>query len=194
MQQENTYPEKRPVKKPLGKLVLAHLGGWLMALIFCIGLTPWMINNMVYVCIPVVLFLYSIPIYRNLWALGHEDYNLARFGHIKLDRTRGLKLAILLYAPYLLLGVLLILSKFNLFPWSFVALYKILNAQLWPIINAIQISWYMTQYTVWQALIVGLLPLLSVGIAAGAYLLGTYDFALYQRLVYKNEKNKSEKK
>jgi hypothetical protein len=186
--QKSDFTSKQPVWKPAFSLFLSHLGGLLVALVFCVGLTPWMTTNMVYVCIAVVLFLYSLPVYRTMWGLGHEDRNRANFGHIRLDRFRGLKLALIAYSPNLLMGILFFLSKFNIFPWAFVPLYKILNGELWPIINAIQISWYMTDYSILQTIAVSLLPLLPVLIAAGGYLLGTHDFSIYHRLIYRDQK------
>lgn len=192
----NTAPkepvlEKQPILKPAVSLLWNHVGGLLACVVVCIGagFAGLLQGNGLWFSLIALLFLYSLPIYNNMWTLGHNDKNLADFGHIKLKPSRGILIGLLANSPNLLLGLLFFLSKFGI-GWNITVLYKFLNPEIWPLINLIQPEISMLDFTVWQALLVALLPLIPVVIAEISYYLGTRDFSIGHKLVYKDPSQK----
>ena len=157
--------------KTVSAFFLSHIGGLLIAIIFCFGLSSLFEGYGFLIVIPVVLFLYSYPIYSSMWNAGHRDLNSAQFGHTVLHRERGFLYGIVGSVPIMLISLCFVLSKFGLF-FNFVIPYKLLNA-------------------VWQIFLIAFLSI-AVPIVIGelGYLAGTYDFAVMQRLVYKNKDKK----
>ena len=175
------------LKQAMG-LLGSHFGGVLLSLIFCLGLASLMSNVWgLLVAQILVLFAYSYPTYATMWDYGHKDLNRFNYGHIPRDLYRGFKIGLVANIPVFILSILFILSKFGLF-YNIVIPFKLLNAEIWPLINLIQPWAYMDKYAYWQVFLVALLPLIPVLIAGGAYILGNHDYSPMQKLVYKNKK------
>ena len=138
----------------------------------------------------ILLLIYFGIVYSSLWNQGREDKNLANFGHIVLDRWRGIKIGLLANLPFLVMGGLLILSRFGLF-WNFVFLYKIVNAQFWPLINLFRSTLDVMDFAVWQVVVIALLPLLTAAVSQLGYLLGIKDVSILQKLIYRDKKDKN---
>ena len=73
-------------------------------------------------------------IYPPLHHLGGVDRNLADAGQIKSNMLKGLYLGLAANSPFILTGVLLILSKLGLFTTEFYGIYKLIKKIL---INAL---------------------------------------------------------
>ncbi len=192
--QPETAPNvKQPLMKPAFQAMGAHVGGILLALIFCFGLARLMTGMGLLFCIPLVLLTYSVPLYNSLWGQGHSDGNKAHFGHIVLDPWRGAKIALLANLPWIVSGVLFFLSKCGLF-WNFTVIFKIMNAEVWPIMNALhvfagqEVSMYLPSFSWWQVVVCALLPLLPVAVAHLGYSMGVRDISLMEKLMYVNKK------
>lgn len=185
--------EKQKLLKPALSFLGAHAGGVLIANILCFGLAGMMSNMGLLLCIPLILLVYSMPVYGTLWGMGMSDSNKANFGHIVLDRWRGAKIALVGMIPWIVCSVLFLLSKFGLF-WNFVVPYKIINGEVWPIINALhvfagqKVSMYLPAFSYGQVIAAAVVPLIPILIAEFAYYLGTKDISISQRLIYKNKK------
>ena len=102
-----------------------------------------------------------------------------------------------LYNSWLCSGVLFFLSKCGLF-WNFTVIYKIINAEVWPIMNAVQVfagqdvSMYLPDFAWWQVVVCSLLPLLPVAVAHLGYSMGTRDISIVEKVLYVNKKKKAE--
>lgn len=185
--------EKQPLIKPALSFLSSHVGGLFMAALLCLALSGLMTGVGLYLCIPLTLLVYGIPVYGTMWSMGMSDMNKANFGHIVLDRWRGAKLAAIGLSPWILCSVLFLLSKFGLF-YNFVVVYKIINAEVWPAINALhvfageRVSMYLPDFSYGQAVAAALFPLFPVLLAEFAYFLGTKDISLAQKLIYKKQK------
>lgn len=193
--------EKQPLLKPALSLLGAHAGGILIALILCFALSGIMANWGLLIAIPVIFLVYCMPIYGTTWAMGMSDSNKAHFGHIVLDPWRGAKIALITMIPWFLSGLLFLLSKFGLF-YNFTVIFKIINAELWPIFNAVQVfagqpvSMYLPDFSYFQVILCFIFTLLPVAAAQVGYTLGVKDISLTQKIVYKSKKQpvKEEKK
>ncbi|MEG0692979.1 MAG: hypothetical protein RR444_07840, partial [Oscillospiraceae bacterium] len=162
--------------------------------VFCFGLAGLMSNTGgLLVAQILILLVYSFPTYSTMWEFGHKDLNRFNYGHIARDQFRGFKIGLIANIPFFLISLLFILSKFGLF-YNIVIPFKLINAEIWPLINLIQPWAYMDKFAMWQVLLVAILPVIPVLIAGGAYILGNHDYSPMQKLVYKNKKKPAKPK
>lgn len=185
-QNEEKQPARKLFVKTASAFFLGHIGGVIISFIFCFGLSSLFQGNGIYILIPVVLFVYSYPAYGTMWNAGHRDMNAANFGHTVLHRWKGLVYGLAGMIPVILLSLAFILSKFGLL-FNFVMPYKILNAEIWPIINLINTSIYLPDFSYGQVFLIALCSLIPVLIGEFGYVMGTYDISIKQKLVYRKE-------
>ena len=178
------------------RVLRSHISGIVFANLLCMILAGVMLGPGLYVALPVILVVYSLGIYTSMWAYGKEDRIAADYHYITLNRLHGLGVCLIGYLPFLLMGVLLVAFNTDAFAGvefiqnDYVVIFKFLNAGIWPIMNAIEVSASLTDITMFQAVSMALLTLIPVIVGTVGYILGTYDISLMQKLVYKNkEKN-----
>ncbi len=174
--------------KTVGAAFGAHVGGVIIACLFCFGLASLLADGYYFIMIPLILFLYSYPLYGTMWNAGLRDRNYGNRGHGKLRNTHGLVYVSVAIIPVIVMAVLMVLSKFHLFD-NFVVLFKILNAEIWPIVNAINPQMYLDRFDIYQILVISLLSV-AVPLIIGefGYYMGRCDISLKQKLIYKDDK------
>lgn len=185
--------------KPLLQAALSvfwpHVGGLLVVLILSFALPSFLIGGGLWLTIPLFLIAYSLAMYASAWRVGHEDMNSANFGHSVLDRKRGFWIGLVANSLNILSGIFLLLNyilySLQMVDFSFIIPFKMLNAEIWPIMNAIESSAFLSALSLWQVVIFALLPLIPVAICGVSYILGTRDFSILQKVVYKNKKAKA---
>lgn len=171
----------------------AHVGATVVTLLLNMALAQFMIGYSLLWVIPLSLLAYALTIYTCTWQIGHADRNSALYEHSLLDKTRGLKLGLIAnslnFLSALILLVNYILYRTELLTHlSFVIPYKIINAAVWPIMNAIQVSAFLGDFNFGSMLLCCLLPFLMALICEPIYLLGLHDISLVEKAVYKNKK------
>ena len=187
-QNEEKQSARKLFAKTASAFLLSHIGGIIIAFIFCFGLSSLFQGNGIYVLIPVILFVYSYPVYGTMWNAGHRDLNAANFGHTVLHRWKGLVYGVAGMIPVIVISLAFILSKFGLL-FNFIMPYKIINAEIWPIINLINTSIYLPDFSYGQVFLIALCSLIPVLIGEFGYVMGTYDISIKQKLVYRKEKS-----
>lgn len=176
--------------KYVPSLFLRHIGGVILCCIFFIPASGSLTDTIGQIIWSVVfLIAYSIPQYVAFWSIGNKDLNAYRFGHIKKDAFKGFKIGLIISIPSFIMAILFILSKFSLF-YNFTIPFKFLNAEILPLINLIQRSMYMPDFTVPQVLGVAALTLIPSILCGIFYQIGFRDFTPSQWIIYKNEKAK----
>lgn len=203
---KEALPQTKTSDKPIQKvkevtimkqawgLLGSHFGGVIIALLFCFGLSSLMVNPWGLVLAQVLtLIAFSFPVYSTMWEYGHKDKNRSNYGHIVLDKYRGVKVALIANSPFLLMSLLMLLSKFGLF-WNIIIPFKLVNAEVWPLINLIQPDAYLPSYTIWQMILVALLPILPLVIEGVGYIFGLNDYSPMAKLIYKKKKPQPTKK
>lgn len=175
-------------------LLGGHVGGIIIALILCFSLAGLMTNLWGLILAQIIIMIaFSFPVYSTMWDYGHKDKNRSNYGHITLDKYRGFKVAAIANIPFFIMGLLMILSKLGVF-YNIVIIYKLVNAEIWPLINLIQPSAYLTDYNYFQIILVALLTLLPVAIEGVSYIFGINDFSPLAKLIYKKKKPVVKKK
>lgn len=180
------------------RVLRCHVSGIIFANMLCIILAGFMMGWGLYLAIPVILIIYSLAIYASMWAYGREDLAAAQSHYITLNRLHGLTVCLAGYLPFLIMGALLVLFKMDAFAGVdfiqkyYVVAFKFLNAEIWPIMNAIETSAFLPDISLVQAACMALLTLIPVVIGTVGYLLGTYDFSVTQKLIYKNKEKKTD--
>ena len=130
--------------------------------------------------------------YNRIWTLGTSD-NKVKFGRVKEDKLKGLKIGLISSIPSLLLFVLAVLSRFGFLPQVLFSIYKLANFHLFSINNIIfgtEATIALSQIPVWK-FAVAFLPLLILpAICTVAYVLGYKDISLKEKFIYKDKKGK----
>lgn len=184
---------KKVFWKTVSAFFLSHVGGLLIANIFCFGLSSLFSGYGYLAVIPAILLLYSYPVYSTMWNAGHRDVNAAQFGHMSLNRFRGVWYSLAGSLPIIVISVGFVLSKFGLL-FNFVIPYKLLNAEIWPIINVLNDTVFLPDFAVWQIFLIAFLSVAApVLIGEIGYVAGSYDFSIKQKLIYKNKKAEKKK-
>ena len=169
-----------------------HVGGLIISCIFCIGLGSLLSNTIGQIISQIIiLVVYSLPIYQTVWGIGHSDMNKENFGHIKKDSLRGFKIGLISSIPVFIMTLLFVLSKFNLI-YNFTWVFKFANAEIWPLINMIEISMYLPDYSYLEIFGVAAVTLIPTILIGSFYIMGNNDFSPVQKLIYKkkpDEKN-----
>lgn len=169
----------------------AHAGGVGVSIIFCFGLSGISGSIIGRVITQIaVFFAYAFPIYKAAWSTGGRDVNLANYNHIKLDKWRGFKVGLCANIPWIITGILMILSKYGLF-YNFMIPYKIINAEVWQLVSIIAPSIFLPDLSYLQVYAVAactLIPVLMMGVF---YIMGIHRFAIFERIIYKNKDNKN---
>lgn len=138
-----------------------------------------------------IILLLVAFIYSKMWHEGTKDDNAVRFGHMKEDKLKGLKVGLLANVPYVLI-----------FAWAFIAfalkkavglssaIYVIANYYFWPLLNAV---WghvnKPTQY--WHFAVMFLLLFIVPAISHISYTLGYKEISIGEKLTYKKKKGNS---
>lgn len=162
-----------------------HLGASIVAFIFCYGLGVLFDGWGFAFVIPIILIVYSIPIFIKFKSLGQRDKNSNDFGHTKRNPFRGIIIALAANSLNILMGLLLIPAKAELIP-NFVMLFRFTNPQISPIMLLIQNSVYLPDFSWLHVILYALLTLIPVFLAGFFYLLGLHDFSFKDKIVYKN--------
>lgn len=178
------------------------------------GLLGTMLVNLI-MCILVVMVTFSLPfmdniygtilaqlvnglvfyamIYGSLWTDGNDDRVKISAGHIKYDRLKGFKIGFLASVIYLIMNILLLLSKASLI-FDVSATYKIINAHIWPLLDRLTATGneaapmlFAVDYQ-WYTILIGWAAYALIIVLAGiGYIMGTKDISFKTRIVYKNK-------
>ena len=181
---------KQDARKTFWKTVAAvlgsHLGGVIIACIFCFGMSTLLADGYFWVMIPLILALYSYPLYGTMWNAGLRDRNYDKRGHGELSKLRGFLYVAVALSPVIVMAILMVASKFGLF-YNIVMLFKLLNAEIWPIVNAFTPSMYLSDFELWQIVVVSLLSIvIPMIIGEFGYYMGRRDISIKQKLIYQN--------
>lgn len=133
-----------------------------------------------------LLVLFGIFPYHILWAFGNRDDTNTRYKGQRTDPLRGLKVGLLAVLPFVLIWVLLLISKFGLLPEAFMQVYRLTAFPFYPFVNvmlgsatsAVDVAW-------WRILL--LLPtyLFVPVISSISYRLGGNRFSLAEFITFK---------
>ncbi len=205
---------EKPLWKIVGNWLMIHISAVVLCLILgwgvlCLGQSLPMQIIASLLCVVVYWGVINKP----AWKLGNDDLNKVKFGHKEADLWRGFKIGLLTALPFIIMAVLLILSKLGYFP-NFYMLFKMVNGQFLPITNFLD-GTYLSQlceiqfgydpYTGLQHIVphvantidtigwgqlIGIcaLTLVTPLFCGIGYIIGYKDIVLIDRLVYKNRK------
>ncbi|WMJ22959.1 hypothetical protein RBG61_13350 [Paludicola sp. MB14-C6] len=171
---------------------LSHIGGWIVCSIFAIAFLGFINDDkqpLIQLAIGVLfLIIYSFPVYGTMWRQGYRDLNKQQFNRVQKDVTRGFRVGLAAAIPYFVMVLLLFMTKLELFP-NFLFVFRLLNAEIWPFINIINVSPWMPEFSWLQLIGVGLLTMIPAVLSGCFYLLGNHDIQPWNRLVYVKKKD-----
>lgn len=148
-----------------------------------------------YVGYVIMLLVFTILTYLELWKYGAGDRNLAAFGRMNRDYLRGFKLGLAAGIPFFIYNLYFAVLTYtqvvtNSVPLGFL---RFLNAHMMIVINSIytidkDFSVTPLASNLYQALIIFLMPLFIALISGIAYFLGFRDFSIISKTMYKKIK------
>lgn len=128
-------------------------------------------------------------IYPSMWDRGNSDSNLVNFEHQKKDTLKGLKIGTVAATPSILLFLVLVITRSGLAKNVPVALYKLLNASFYPIIEFIVgDSTKFAELNALQLILLALTLLAVPVIAFIGYYFGYKGLSIGEKLTYKKTK------
>ena len=103
---------EKPLWKIVGNWLMIHISAMVLCLILgwgvlCLGQSLPMQIIASLLCVVVYWGVINKP----AWKLGNDDLNKVKFGHKEADLWRGFKIGLLTALPFIIMAVLLILSK-----------------------------------------------------------------------------------
>lgn len=135
--------------------------------------------------------------YRHLWAQGDHDRNEANFGHIRVDSLRGLKIGLIADIPAILVYAVLWLGKLGVPGLGNThSLYTLFNSSFLPFCYR-TMGRGLTSATALStgSMLALFLPVVFLPLVCHvAYTLGLHQFAVTDKLFYKNKKKNRKKR
>lgn len=131
----------------------------------------------------------AVLVYQYVWKDGNKDFNLVKFGHIKEDNLKGLKIGFIASAPYLALILVLLIGKFSFAKNFSVVLYQFINCVFYGLLELISgDAVFFGELAIWQLLLFLLIVLLIPAFCAFAYYMGYKDILVVEKFIYKKVK------
>ena len=131
----------------------------------------------------------AVLVYQYVWKDGNKDFNLVKFGHIKGDSLKGLKIGFIASAPYLTLILVLFVGKFSFAKNFSVVLYQFINAVFYGVLELISGDAILFgELAVWQLILFLLTVLIIPAFCAFAYYMGYKDILVVEKFIYKKVK------
>ena len=141
------------------------------------------------ICQIVILVIFFLFFHNMLYYMGDSDCNRAKFGQIKPDKLKGLKIGLVPTAFQLVSYILLILGKLGIIHNGIFLVFRLCNFHFNPIIMAIVGNTSILNNISWTGIIC-LFPLILITpiLSFALYYLGYKRIDVLENLVYKKEK------
>lgn len=131
----------------------------------------------------------AIMVYQYVWKEGNKDFNLVKFGHIKGDSLKGLKIGMIASAPYLAFIIILAIGKYSFAKNFSVVLYQFINSVFYGLMELISgNATLFGELAIWQIILFILIILLIPAYCTFAYYMGYNDILVVEKFIYKKVK------
>lgn len=142
-----------------------------------------------------LLVLLGVFPYHVLWSFGNRDDTNTRYRGQRPDPWRGVKVGLLAIAPFALIWLCLLISKFGLLPEAMLQVYRITAFPYYPLVSWLLGSATSSVEIAWWRIGVLLLTYLFVPIMSGiSYRLGGNQFSLTEFITFKKNKESEDDK
>ncbi len=127
----------------------------------------------------IMLALFCVLIYTEVWSCGEKDRNLVNYGRDKFDKFKGAKAAGMAFVPYLVLSVVISLGNLNILPIKLNSTYAFANIAFKPFIDAVlgNFSWYSPLLLLLPALVV-------IVYCQAVYTIGYKQILISEKILY----------
>lgn len=139
-----------------------------------------------------MLIVLAIFPYHILWEFGNHDDTKVRYKGQKLDRMRGYRVGGFAVIPYLVLWVLLMLTKFSVMPDGFTLVYRLATIAFMPFVNWITANGNLQDCSVWQLFALWLMSVYIIVVCGISYQMGHQQFSIHEHLVFSHKKTEEE--
>ncbi len=139
-----------------------------------------------FVCLGIIIVL---P-YLTVWKWGDSDCNKIDNDRMTRDNGLGFKVGFIAYAPYLLMGILLIIARIGLLPDTILSWYRLLETPFMPLNQSLMPTTMMLSEQSYSNIIISILIMLSVPISIGiAYYMGIHRISFSEAFGFAKHDN-----
>ncbi|OJU12930.1 MAG: hypothetical protein BGN88_12900 [Clostridiales bacterium 43-6] len=123
------------------------------------------------------------------WDMGQADNEKAIKNNSRTNIFKGLMAGLIASVPFFISGILLILSKLELFSYGYFRIYKLINSFYFPINHTLLPNELLISEISWGSLLISVSLLLIVPvISMFGYMLGDKHYSITSVLIYKKKK------
>ena len=139
-----------------------------------------------------MLIILAIFPYHILWEFGNRDDTRVRYKGQRPDPIRGYRIGFFASVPYLILWVLLLLTKYGIMPTGYTQVYRLATFAFWPFVNWLTSNGNLQETALWQLLLL-LLTVVYLPVVCGiSYQMGHQQFSIREHLVFAKKANTEE--
>ena len=139
-----------------------------------------------------MLIVLAIFPYHILWEFGNQDDTKVRYKGQQLDVLRGYRVGAFASVPYLVLWVLLVLTKFGIMPDGYVLVYRLATFAFWPFVNWMTANGNLQACSIWQLLALLVTAVYITVVCGVSYQLGHKQFSIHEHLVFSKKADEEE--
>ncbi len=149
-------------------------------------------GKIIFLCVSQIISLLIVMIftYAVIFPLGMHDLSAVNFGRIKEDKLKGLKIGLLAVSPYmlfLLVNIVFALGVYKSFP---ISPYMLSNFTVYQILQVIVgNAKTVSDVNAFSYFLIFLTLLYVPAVSHISYTLGYKDILIFDKLVYKKEKD-----
>jgi hypothetical protein len=186
------YRDKNSYLRRGISLYSAQLGGFIFCFVLLVSMSA--ILNYTWgrwILLFVLGFAYYITIFACMWDQGNRDLNRYKFGHIKKNYAVGFKVGAIGNIFWWVMILSMFLSKLGVCS-SILLIFKWLAPPVWPIINLMCDSMYLSNFDWWMMFVILLAGSMITVISGLSYIAGFKEIIPVQKLMYSKRKPKEE--
>ncbi len=137
-------------------------------------------------------FAYYITVFASMWDMGYRDSSRVKFGHIKKNYAIGFQIGAIGNIFWWVMIGSMFLSKLGLCP-NMLILFKWLAPPIWPIINMMCESMYLSNFEWWMMFVILAAGSMITVISGISYILGYNEIVPLNKMMYAKSKKTKER-
>lgn len=188
------YRDKTSFLRRSIRLYTAQIGGLLFCLVLLLSLA-FTLNYTAgrIIMLFVLSFAYYITVFACMWDQGNKDANRVKFGHMKKDYSIGFKVSAIGNVFWWVMILSMFLSKLG-FGGSIIIIFKLLAPPVWPVINMMSTSMYLSNFSWWMMFVILLAGSMITVVGGLSYIAGYKEIIPLHKLMYGRKKEKNKKR
>ncbi len=128
----------------------------------------------------IMLALFCVLLYTEIWSCGEKDSNLVKFQHITPSKFKGAKAGLLAFVPYFAGWIFILICNLNLLPLQFNSTFAFINMPFKPFIDFVLFNGFA-----WFDALLLLLPIVVIAVYSQiVYRIGYNQVFISEKILY----------